>query len=123
LVNTYHSALLFDWWDRGQDFTKDMWGARKPLWEIWALIQNLQPGSALNRKVDPEQWRLEHHMIADLFDLTAMGSGVVDAKKAPAKYERPADRELRRVREDRIAQRLRDDQGRFAKQLAAGGDV
>lgn len=101
-----------------------MWLGRMSLRKIWTIIRHLPPGSAVSRAVDPEQWRLEHHMLADVYDLVAIADGVhVKDSKTPIRYERPAMRAEREEQERKRAAMLRDDRGRFARQLAAGGDV
>lgn len=125
MINTYHSALEFDWWDRGQDFNRDMWGGRMSLRGIWVRIKHLPPGSALSRLVDPDQWRLEHHMIADLYDLTAIAGGVTtsETSKTPVTYERPSDQRARVVKEQERDRKIRESRDRLKKQLVVGGDV
>ncbi len=94
-----------------------------PLWKVWAIIRNLRPESALHRKVNPDQWRAEHYILADLFDLLAVGNGVVQqGTKNPVKYERPHERADRLKREQRRDQILRESRDRFRRQLQAGGD-
>jgi len=91
---------------------------------IWVRIKNLPPGSALSRAVDPEQWRIEHFIAADIYDLIAVANGVVQGhSKTPlAPYERPGDRAIKKKKQAEIDRKILEATNRFRRQLAAGGD-
>lgn len=63
-----------------------------PLRKVWQIIRNLPTTSAFGRAVDPEQWRAEHHILANIFDALASANwqrGGDDGVKRPAPYPRP----------------------------------
>lgn len=115
--------MEFDWWDRKQDFNRDMWAGKASLREIWVRIKNLPPGSAFSRQADPDQWRVEHELAAATFDLIAVSGHVQDkATKATPTFERPAERRQRAAAEQERNTRIAEARDRFRRQLAAGGD-
>jgi hypothetical protein len=100
-----------------------MWRGKAGLRDTWLRIKHLPPGSALSRVVDPEQWRTEHYMAADTYDLIAVSGGVkLTGSPEPVRYERPGDREIKRAKQEAMDRKLRESRERFQRQLAAGGD-
>ena len=115
--------MEFDWWERKRDFNRDMWRGKATLRDIWQRIKHLPPGSAMDRVVNPEQWRAEHYIQADTFDLLAVSGRVTLAGSSDAPvYERPGGKAIKRAKQKDMDRKLRESRDRFQRQLAAGGD-
>lgn len=100
-----------------------MWRGKATLRDVWLRIKHLPPGSALSRAVDPEQWRAEHYIAADTYDLIAVSGGVkLVGSSDPVAYERPGDKAIKAAKQQEMDRKLRESRDRFQRQLAAGGD-
>lgn len=102
-----------------------MWRGKMSLRKIWSIIRGLPSDSAVGRTVNPEQWRAEHKILADLWDLTLAVNTVPDKRgRKPALkwYPRPGDEERAAEKERAQLEKIRAARVRFRKQLVAGGD-
>jgi hypothetical protein len=87
-----------------------MWRGEATLRAIWVRVRMLPPDSAVKRAVDPHGWRLEHYMLADIFDVLAGANWqrAGDGKaKRPGPYPRPEAIERAEHQRDRVAEMAR----------------